>query len=103
MNTPGVLLSSSLLTWPSSLAKARQPKTRRWETAGLRPCQASYGVLPSSALVGERLRMLTAVTTASPQKIAGIPLCLRRARAIPTTVWLRRSMTPFFYGLWGAE
>ena len=80
-----------------------EPKTRKWETAGLRPCQASYGVLPSSALVGERLRMQTADTTASPQKTAGIPLCLRRARAIPTTVWLRRSRTPFCCGLYGAE
>jgi hypothetical protein len=31
------------------------------------------------------------------------PLCLRRARAIPTTVWLRRSTTPFYYGLYGVE
>jgi hypothetical protein len=50
-------------------------------TSGLRPCQASYGVIPSSALVGERLRMYTA----SPQNLAGIPRCLR-ARAMATTV-----------------
>ena len=39
------------------LGELRQPKTRKWETTGLHPCQASYGVLLSSALVGERLRM----------------------------------------------
>jgi hypothetical protein len=44
-----------------------EPKTQRWLTTGLRPCQASYGVLPSRALVGERLRRWTAIITASPQ------------------------------------
>uniref|UniRef100_A0A0A9ECC2 Uncharacterized protein n=1 Tax=Arundo donax TaxID=35708 RepID=A0A0A9ECC2_ARUDO len=67
MKTPGVLRSSSLPTWLSSLANARQPKTRRWLTVGLCPCQALYGVLPSRALVGVRLRRWTAVITASPQ------------------------------------
>ena len=37
--------------------EAAEDPHRKWETAGLRPCQASYDILPSSALVGERLRM----------------------------------------------
>ena len=63
----GVLLSSSLvrfgfvfLTWPM------QPTVQRNDTFGLHPYQASNGVLPVKAWVGARLRMNTAVVTASP-------------------------------------
>jgi hypothetical protein len=63
----GVLRSSSLprnglvfFTWPT------HPNARRNAKFGLRLCHASYGVRPSRALVGARLRMNTAVLTASP-------------------------------------
>jgi len=39
-----------------------------------------------------------AVTTASPQNIAGMPRCLSKARAMATTAWFLRSTTPFCYG-----
>jgi hypothetical protein len=35
--------------------------------------------------------------------MAGIPLYLRRARAVATTVCSRRSTTPFCCGVYGAE
>jgi hypothetical protein len=54
-------------------------------------------------LVGERLRRWTAIYWGEAVMIAGIPLCLRRARAVATTVWLRRSTTLFCYGVYGAE
>jgi hypothetical protein len=87
MNTPGVLLSLSLLTSFSSLMFARQPNVRRCPTAGVHPCQASYGVFPSRLLVGYRLSKCTAVIIASPQNFVGMPLCLSRAGAVATTVW----------------
>ena len=89
-----MLLSSSLvrigfiyLTWPM------QPNVQRKDTLGLRPCQASNGVLPFRALVGARLRMNTAVVIASPQNLAGMPLAFIMDRAMLTIVW--------FYGKYG--
>ena len=99
----GVLLSSSMprwgfvfLTWPT------QPNVLRKDTFGLRPCQASTDVLPFRALVGARLRMNTAVVTASPQNSAGIFLAFIIDLAMPTTVWLCLSTTPFCRGVYGA-
>ena len=99
----GVLLSSSLvrfgfvfLMWPM------QPNVRRNDTFGLLPYQASNGVLPVRALIGARLRMNTAVVTASPQNFAGFPLAFIMDQAMPTTVWFRRSTTPFCCGEYGA-
>ena len=82
-----MLLSFSLvrtgfifLTWPM------QPNVQGKDTLGLRPYQASNDVLPIRALVGEWLRMNTAVVTASPQNFAGMPLAFIMDRAMPTTV-----------------
>ena len=69
---------------------------------GLRPYQASNDVLPVRALVGVRLRMNTAVVTASPQNLAGMSLAFIIDRAMPTTVWFRLSTTPFYCGEYGA-
>ena len=62
-----MLLSSNLvrigfvfLMWSMQL------NVQRKDTLGLHPYQASNGVLPVRALVRERLRMNTAVVTASP-------------------------------------
>jgi hypothetical protein len=69
-----VLLSSSLvrtgfvfLTW------SMQPNVRWKDTLGLRPYQASNSVLSFRALVGARLRMNTAVVTASPRTLPAYP------------------------------
>ena len=82
-------------TWPT------QPNVMRKDTFGLRPCQASNGVLPFRALVGARLRMNTAVVTASPQNLTGMPLAFIMDQAMPTTVWFHRSTMPFCYGEYG--
>jgi hypothetical protein len=47
--------------------------------------------------------MYMAVINASPQNMADIPRCLRRARAMATTVWLRRSATQFYCRLYGVD
>jgi hypothetical protein len=47
--------------------------------------------------------MYTTVNTALPRNLAGIPLYLRRARAMATTVWLRHSTMSFYCGLYGVE
>ena len=98
-----MLLSSSLvrtgfvfLTWPM------QPNIQRKDTLGLCPNQASNGVLTFRALVGTWLMMNTAVVTASPQNLAGMPLAFIIDRAMPTTVWFRRSTTPFCCGEYDA-
>ena len=98
----GVLLSSSLvrfgfvfLMWPM------QPNVQRKDTFGLRPYQASNGVLPVRALVGARLRMNTAMVTASPHNFAGIPFAFILDRAMPTIVWFHRSTMPFCCGEYG--
>ena len=67
-------------TWPM------QPNVLRKDTFGLRPCQASNVVLPFRALVGARLRINTAVVTASPENSAGIFLAFIMDRAMTTTV-----------------
>ena len=71
----GVLLSSSLvrcgfvfLTWPMPL------NVRRKDMLGLHPYQALNGIMPFRAFVGAWLRMNTAVVTASPQNLVGMPL-----------------------------
>ena len=94
-----MLLSSSLvrfsfvfLTWPM------QPNVRRKDMLDLRPYQASNDVLPVRALVRERLRMNTAMGTASPQNLVGMPLAFIMDRAMSTSVWFRRSTTPFYCG-----
>ena len=98
----GVLLSSSLvrfgfvfLTWPM------QPNVRRKDTLGFRPYQALNGVLLVRALVRARLRMNTAVVTASPHNLIGMSLAFIIDWAMPTTVWFCRSTTPFCYGEYG--
>src|SRR4051812_15017676 len=49
MSTMGVLRSSSFLRRGRALLTcATHPKTRRWLTSGFLPCQASYGVAPST-------------------------------------------------------
>ena len=95
----GVLLSSTLvrfgfvfLTWPMQL------NVRRKDTLGLRPYQASNGVLPVRAMVGDRLRM----NTASPQNLVGMHLAFIMDRAMPTTIWFHLSTTPFCCGEYGA-
>ena len=82
-----MLLSSSLvrtgfifLTWPM------QPKVWRKDTLGLRPYQASNYVLPFRALVAARLRMNTAMVTASSQNLADMLLAFIMDRAMLTTV-----------------
>ena len=82
-----MLLSSSLvrtgfifLTW------LMQPNIRRKDMLGLCPYQASNGVLPVRALVGARLRMNTAVVTASPQNLTDMPLAFIMDQAMPTTI-----------------
>jgi hypothetical protein len=60
------------------------PNVCRKETSGFLPCQASNGVIVSKLYVGERLRVKTAVLTASPQNAAGIFFALSMHRAIPT-------------------
>ena len=52
--------------------------------------------------MGARLRINTAVVTASPQNVAGMLLAFIMDRAMPTTVWFRRSTTPFCCGEYGA-
>ena len=98
-----MLLSSSLvrfgfvfLTWPM------QPNVRKNDTFGLRPYQALNGVLPIRALVEAWLSMNTAVVTASPYNLAGMPLAFIMDRAMPTTVWFRLSTTSFCCGEYGA-
>jgi len=54
-----------------------------------------YGVFPWMLLEEERLSRHTAVVTASPQNTPGSPFGFSMLRAMPTTDWLRRSMTPF--------
>ena len=78
-----------------------QPNVRRKDTLGLRPYQASNGVLPFRALVGAWLRMNTAVVTASPQNLTGMLLVFIMDQAMPTTVWFCRSTTPFCCGEYG--
>jgi hypothetical protein len=78
------------------------PKTRKCSTEGFLPCQASYGVLPSTERVKVRFSTCTAVVTASPQKKLGNFLAFIMDLAMPTTVWLRRSTTPFCCGEYGA-
>ena len=46
--------------------------------------------------------MNTAVVTASPQNLAGMPLAFIMDRAMPTTVWFRLSTMPFYCGEYGA-
>ena len=78
------------------------PNVRMKLTFGLRPCQDSNGVMPSTLLVGDLFKMNTAVVTASPQNSPGTFLAFSRLRAMPTIVWLRRSTTPFCCGEYGA-
>ena len=70
-------------------------------TAGFSPCQASYGGLFFSALVGDLFRINTAVLTASPQNVHRTALALSMQRTMAITVWLRRSMTLFSCGEYG--
>ena len=58
--------------------------------------------MPFRALVGAQLRINTAVVTASPQNSAGIFLAFIIYRAMPTTVWFRRSTMPFCCGEYDA-
>ena len=53
--------------------------------------------------MGARFRRKTAVCTASPQKWLGTPHACRMLLAVATTVWFRRSTTPFCCGVYGAE
>src|SRR4051812_44562150 len=67
-----VLLSSSFFSRGCvALTCPIQSKMRRKRTSGFLPYHASYGVMPSTLLVKERLRMKTAVSTASPQNMLG--------------------------------
>ena len=99
----GVLLSSSLGS-PGLVVFtcATHPNVRWEETSGLRPCQASNGITPSSAYVGEWFKMNTTVLTASPQNAADTFIALSMLRTMPSIVWLHRSTTPFCYGVYGA-
>ena len=87
---------------PVLLTCTVQPNVRMCCTVGGRPCHASYGVTPVRLLVGVLLRMYTAVLTASAQKSAGMAMLFSMHRAISTMVWLRRSTTPFCWGVYGA-
>jgi hypothetical protein len=42
--------------------------------------------------------MNTAVVTASPQNLIGVPLAFIMDRALLTTVWFRYSTMPFYCG-----
>ena len=53
------------------------------------------------AFVGARLRMNTAVVTASPQNLIGMLLAFIMDRAKPIIVWFHRSTMPFCYGEYG--
>ena len=97
-----LLYSSLVRTGFVFLTWTMQPNAQRKDTLGMRPYQASNGVLPFRALVGERLRMNTAVVTTSPQNLAGIPLAFIMDRAMSTTIWFCRSTTPFYCGEYSA-
>lgn len=50
----------------------------------------------------DRFRRKTAVVTASPQNRPGIPFAFIILLAVASTVWFRRSTTPFCWGVYGA-
>ena len=80
-----MLLSSSLvrtdfvfLTWPM------QPNVQRKDTVGLRPYQASNGILPFGALAGARLRVDTTVDDqVLDDESAGEAASFHRAQTVP--------------------
>jgi hypothetical protein len=76
------------------------PNIMRKETSGFLSNQASNGVMPFR-FVGARLRMNNSVLTASPQNSVGMPFAFIVLRAM-STVWFRRSTTPFCCGEYGA-
>ena len=65
---------------------AKHPKVCRKWTSGLLLCEASYGVILSTALVGTPFSRKIAVATASPQNIAGMFRLFSRLRAMVMTV-----------------
>jgi hypothetical protein len=60
------------------------------------PVQSSYDVLPLILFDDEQFNSYTAIVTASPQNAPGRSFAFNMLRAVPTTVWFRRSTTPFF-------
>ena len=85
--------------WAHLLDVGDTPKHFEEVYRGFFPYHAWYGVFPSSAAVGALLSRKTAVCTASPQKHPGTPRARRMLLAIATTVWFRRSTTPFCCGV----
>jgi hypothetical protein len=51
--------------------------------------------------VGDRLRMNTVVSTASPHNQFGTPMAFIKLLAMPSTIWLRFSTMPFYWGVYG--
>ena len=45
--------------------------------------------------------MNTAVVTASPQNVAGMPFAFIMDQAMPTTIWFHHSTMAFCYGKYG--
>lgn len=58
--------------------------------------------MPSTIRVDDRLRMNTAVFSASPQSQPGIPLAFNMFLAMPSTVWLCLPTTPFCWAVYSA-
>ena len=52
--------------------------------------------IPSTLLVGARLKMKTTTVTASPEYQSGMRIALSMLRAMPNMAWLRRSTTSFY-------
>jgi hypothetical protein len=51
--------------------------------------------------VGDRLRMNTVVSTASPHNQFGTPMAFIKLLAMPSTIWLHFSTMPFYWGVYG--
>src|SRR5436189_176491 len=67
----------------------------RCETFGLRPYQASYGVLPSTATVGDLFLRYTTVLITSINNSFGMLVSCKIALVLSSTVLLFLSLTPF--------
>ena len=95
-----------LMAWLSSLrrssfgcsAYARAPKTRRCDTSGLLPKNASHGVRLRPA-AGARLRKWLAVVAASAHSVFGRPESSSIARTRSSSVRFSRSALPFCSGV----
>src|ERR1700678_4587205 len=79
---------------PSILTYVFSPHSRRPLRLGFFPKAASYGVIPTTALVVVLLSNHTTCRPASAHKFFGNPLACNNARMRSAIVQLRRSATP---------